>query len=80
MRQLAHAMEYWSNGAMKAVFLKHEVCGFDEEPLSTRTVGPLASAVRDGVVRASLFSNIPCVSGIFWCGRLPYEFDAAQRS
>ena len=26
MKLLAYAMEYWSNGAMKALFLEHEVC------------------------------------------------------
>ena len=25
MKLLAYAMEYWSNGAMKALFLEHEV-------------------------------------------------------
>ena len=26
MKLLAYAMDYWSKGTMKALFLKHEVC------------------------------------------------------
>jgi pantothenate kinase len=26
MKLLSHAMDYWSNGSQKAIFLNHEVC------------------------------------------------------
>ena len=39
MKLLAYAMEYWSNGAMKALFLEHEVGAKETFWTQIRAVG-----------------------------------------
>ena len=54
MKQLAYAMDFWSDGALKALFLEHEV------------IFPLPSDVIRNHVSYNYFRAISGLSVVYW--------------
>lgn len=59
MKLLAYAMDYWSKGTMKALFLEHEV------------IYEIVLYKLEEFKRMYLYSFPFLIVGLFWCSRMP---------
>lgn len=59
MKLLAYAMDYWSKGTMKALFLEHEV------------IYEIVLYKLEEFKRMYLYSFSFLIVGLFWCSRMP---------
>lgn len=73
MKLLAYAMDYWSKGQLKALFLRHEVSS--SVPPSPRTVHQKCPCTIMGKILLNLNPVFSVVFwsrlGILWCSRSP---------